>query len=106
MPGSRSPDGSTNKGGLAPAARFATAPPPISAGSLRSRSSASLSSFGDDADVDAELLAKGALPPRLASPVHGGLVRPPRLASRPLPLRAPPPPFGRARFARVVRHSL
>jgi hypothetical protein len=34
----------TRKGGLAPAARFATAPPPPSAGSLRSRSSAPLSS--------------------------------------------------------------
>src|ERR1041385_6144036 len=51
---------STRKGGPCPRGslrdRSLRAPPPPSAGSLRSRSSASLSSFGDDADVDAELL--------------------------------------------------
>src|SRR5262245_27717950 len=44
------------QGGLAPAARCATAPPPPSAGSLRSRSSARLSSLENHAIVEAELL--------------------------------------------------
>src|SRR6185436_5111016 len=37
---------------------------------------------------------KGLSPPRLANGNHGGLVRPPQLASRLLPLRAPPAVFG------------
>jgi hypothetical protein len=41
---------------LPPRLADATAPPPPSAGSLRSRSSATLSALGDDGLVDAELL--------------------------------------------------
>src|ERR1041385_8783993 len=43
-------------------------PPPPSAGSLRSRSSASLSTFGDDGVVDAELLSGKYK--SLSPPVH------------------------------------
>jgi hypothetical protein len=46
----------TRKGGLAPAARFATAPPPPSACSLRSRSSARFHPSGATTVAGAELL--------------------------------------------------
>src|SRR6188472_2793144 len=74
------------EGGLAPAARFATAPPPPSAGSLRAILEGGL--------APAARFATAPPPPSACSLRSKGAL-PPRLASRPLPRR-----LRRARSAR------